>query len=63
MIHFDPDSVANISACIPLVNSPKKISGIGTTKGTNDTSFESILFFSLLLIIFYKVFLLNFDIC
>lgn len=36
--HKDPDKVAKISAWIPLVNSPRKIRGIGITNGTNDTS-------------------------
>jgi hypothetical protein len=36
-IHIDPDNVANIRACIPLVNNPKNISGIGTIRGTKET--------------------------
>lgn len=35
--HNDPDRVANIKACIPLVNKPRKIKGIGITKGTKET--------------------------
>lgn len=34
----EPDNVAKIKAWIPLVNSPRKIKGIGITKGTNETS-------------------------
>ena len=34
----EPDKVAKISACIPLVNKPKKIKGIGITNGTRETS-------------------------
>lgn len=36
--HKDPDNVANIKACIPLVNNPNKIKGIGITKGTKETN-------------------------
>lgn len=39
-MHKDPDKVAKIKACIPLVNNPKNISGIGITSGTSDTSIE-----------------------
>ena len=40
VIHIDPDNVAKISAWIPLVNNPKNIRGIGTTKGTNEINFN-----------------------
>lgn len=35
--HKEPANVAKIKACIALVNSPKIIKGIGTTKGTRET--------------------------
>ena len=35
--HTEPESVAKIKAWIPLVNNPKKIKGIGITKGTKET--------------------------
>ena len=35
---YAPASVAKINAWIPLVNNPRKMSGIGITRGTNDTS-------------------------
>lgn len=37
MKHIEPDKVAKIKAWIPLVNKPRKINGIGITKGTKET--------------------------
>lgn len=35
---MEPDNVAKIKACIPLVKRPKNIKGIGITSGTRETN-------------------------
>lgn len=34
---LEPDNVAKIKACIPLVNNPNRINGIGIINGTSET--------------------------